>query len=242
MSFIIPLMDEDGPINNNNNNIATPHNHIDADVDVNADVHHVNSIGVDSSSSSGSQQNIPQSTNFDSVKYEKQLSESMRPFKNETTVAFLQGLPGGFRNQFMVFAGIICMVDESNHSQIIIQSIKWKDLFGTNKKIRHDYFFDVVHWNSFYPALPRLVEYDPSVFKDVKFFGDKLSPKKKWNVYEWNATNPYAIGRTGQQVSFLEINRGKNGMFMNGTPPTLLLSDAFDKRQAISSNNTRKEF
>jgi len=153
---------------------------------------------------------------FDPELYEKQLSESMTPLTNPnvTTVAYLQGLYGGFRNQYMNFAGIIHMiVDQNNktppphhnsHSQIIVQSIKWKDLFGTNQKIRHDYFFDVVHWNSYYPHLPRLVDYNtapnPEMFQDIKFYGDAKSPKKQWNVYEWNATRPYAIGRTGMQA------------------------------------------
>jgi len=42
-------------------------------------------------------------------------------------------------------------------NQIYIHSLQWKDLYGTNEKLRHEILFDVPHWNSYYPTLPKLV-------------------------------------------------------------------------------------
>jgi hypothetical protein len=102
----------------------------------------------------------------------------------------------------MTFAGMVLMVCQGNHSQIIVESVKWKDLFGTNQRLRHDVFFDIVHWNSMYPLLPRFVEYDRDFFTDVTFVGKTdLTPTIKWNVEDLSlATKPFAIGSTGLQA------------------------------------------
>ncbi len=102
----------------------------------------------------------------------------------------------------MTLTGIILMMKSANHSQLIVESIKWKDLFGTNQRLRHDQFFDVVHWNTYYPLLPRFVRYDSDVHKNVQFSGKvEITPTLRWNVPDpFQATNPYAIGERGLQA------------------------------------------
>lgn len=93
------------------------------------------------------------------------------------------------------------MIQAQNHSQVIVESIKWKDLFGTNQRLRHDIFFDVKHWNSFYPTVPRFVEYDPAIHRDIKIFGKKDTPSMTWHVNDiFQATEPFAVGEKGLQA------------------------------------------
>mmetsp|Transcript_7902 Transcript_7902/g.10047 ORF Transcript_7902/g.10047 Transcript_7902/m.10047 type:complete len:432 (+) Transcript_7902:310-1605(+) len=136
---------------------------------------------------------------FDAKRYEEYRSRALKPFTNVTTVAYPHGPFGGFRNQYMTFSGIMLMMQSANHSQIIVESIKWKDLFGTNERLRHDLFFDVVHWNSFYPILPRFVEFDAAIYNDVQFIGKTdTSPSIRWNVKDlMQATNPYGLAERG---------------------------------------------
>lgn len=139
---------------------------------------------------------------YDPIIYDQLQKTALKPYRNVTTAAYPHGPFGGFRNQYMTFAGLILMVDQGNHSQIIVESVKWKDLFGTNQRLRHDLFFDVVHWNSFYPMLPRFVKYDSDLFTDVTFVGKtEVTPTIKWNVENISrATKPFAIGSTGLQA------------------------------------------
>lgn len=141
---------------------------------------------------------------FDINIYEKQRKEALKPFSNVTTVAYPHGPFGGFRNQYMTFTGIMLMMNAANHSQIIVESIKWKDLFGTNQRLRHDLFFDVVHWNRFYPTLPRFVQYESNAnaYSDIQFSGKiDVTPSLRWNVPDpFQATNPLAIGERGLQA------------------------------------------
>ena len=173
---------------------------------------------------------------FDPKEYEKQRQQALKPFTNVTTVAYPHGPFGGFRNQYMTFTGIMLMMKSNSanldhshtHSQLIVESIKWKDLYGTNERLRHDVFFDVVHWNSYYPTLPRFVEYNghEHMFPDVKFIGKMkmkmkmkmdgsvpvsvlvpvpVAPSIRWNTngvdpFLANVTKPYAIGERGLQA------------------------------------------
>jgi hypothetical protein len=48
--------------------------------------------------------------------------------------------------------------------QILLESIAMKDTFGIFRRwVPFEKVFDVVHWNSYYPALPRLVRFDPDI-------------------------------------------------------------------------------
>ena len=148
-----------------------------------------------------------------------------------STIAYRHGPFGGFRNQFMTFGGIMLGMKQQNFSQVIVQSIKWKDLFGTNQRLRHDLFFDVEHWNSFYPQLPRFVEYNKSLHPDVHIFGKSKNPSLKWNVNDLSkAKNPCAFGDTGLQAQnrYKEyVKRVTNGIQTRSPVDLLMLRGAF---------------
>jgi len=118
--------------------------------------------------------------------------EATIPFPNASTLAlFATKLRSGFRNEAMLFTSFVLYATEQNFTQILLPSIRWKDLFGTNLPVPHEHLFDVAHWNSFYPTLPRLVSYDPVLH--YEFNADTRS----WNIQnpELNATHPCAFGR-----------------------------------------------
>jgi len=111
---------------------------------------------------------------------------------------------GGFRNQAMRFNQFIFEARKKNISQILLPSIRWGEQFG-GKAILHEKLFDVEYWNSFYPALPRLVSYNES------------------QHYQWDKTdrllnmtieNPL---KKGSPVQFLEANeRKRNNPYHGG--------------------------
>ena len=136
------------------------------------------------------------STTSDLKKYEDHLTISMKPItQNATSCAYPHSFWGGFCNQLMMFIGMIMLSDESHFSQILVEGIRWKDTFGTNQQIRHDLLFDVVHWNSYHPNLPRIIAHEPQVLPDVKIVGNEVSPRIRWKVDAENATKPYRLGQ-----------------------------------------------
>jgi hypothetical protein len=70
--------------------------------------------------------------------------------------------------------------------QILIESIRMKDTFGTGQYLPFEKVFDVVHWNSYYPALPRLVRHDPDIFPQWPI------PRELWGKTA-NHTQPYVL-------------------------------------------------
>ena len=70
-------------------------------------------------------------------------------------------LKGGFRNQAMRFNALVMEAVDRNVSQILLPSMRWGDTHGTKRAIPFDRLFDVRHWNSYHPRLPRMVNYDP---------------------------------------------------------------------------------
>ncbi|KAL7555740.1 hypothetical protein ACA910_002245 [Epithemia clementina (nom. ined.)] len=50
----------------------------------------------------------------------------------------------------MPFHALIIYAYDQNFTQVLLPSLRWKDLFGTNGTIQHQYLFDVVHWNTHY--------------------------------------------------------------------------------------------
>jgi len=103
---------------------------------------------------------------------------------------------GGFRNQAMRFNQFIFEARKKNISQILLPSVRWGEPLG-GKAILHEKLFDVEHWNSFYPALPRFVTYNES------------------QHYQWDNSdrllnmsidNPL---KKGSPVQFLEADEGK---------------------------------
>lgn len=100
------------------------------------------------------------------------------PWSNCTTLAFYEGrLRSGFRNQIMAFVILILeanRVDASKgkrqpHCQFLLRSLGQKDTYGTNSFIPFAKLWDVPHWNSHFPQLPRLVDYDPILHSQFNY-------------------------------------------------------------------------
>jgi hypothetical protein len=101
------------------------------------------------------------------------------PWSNESTMAFYEGrFYSGFRNQIMAFMILIfeSQRDRSEgktrkprHGQILLRSLGQKDTYGSNSFIPFAKLWDVVHWNSHYPRLPRLVDYDPILHSQFNY-------------------------------------------------------------------------
>jgi hypothetical protein len=124
------------------------------------------------------------------------------PDPDLSTLAFFQTtFHQGFRNQGQAFNAFVMYAAANNFSQILLPTIRWKDWFGTNKKIPHEKLFDVVYWNSFYPALPRFVSYHPVAHRDFN------NSTYKWKIGdpEKNATHPFAYGNF--KKLFLDYSR-----------------------------------
>eukprot|EP00957_Ditylum_brightwellii_P107279 8185946-Ditylum_brightwellii.AAC.1 len=60
------------------------------------------------------------------------------------------------------------LAHQEGYDEIIEESITWKDTYGTNQKIPHYMLWDVVHWNTFYPTIPRLASFDEKIHVDMK--------------------------------------------------------------------------
>uniref|UniRef100_A0A7S3VAP8 O-fucosyltransferase family protein n=1 Tax=Chaetoceros debilis TaxID=122233 RepID=A0A7S3VAP8_9STRA len=136
--------------------------------------------------------------------YEKEIKSALKPLESavNTTAAYKHQFWSGFCNQRMMFLGVLFLAQDTNSTQILVESIKWKDQFGTNERIRHDHLFDTVHWNSFHPKLPRMALHSETLFPDVsiKNRGSNInvSPGIEWEVVGdpfVNATRPYPIGK-----------------------------------------------
>eukprot|EP00591_Stephanopyxis_turris_P010318 CAMPEP_0195518750 /NCGR_PEP_ID=MMETSP0794_2-20130614/13589_1 /TAXON_ID=515487 /ORGANISM="Stephanopyxis turris, Strain CCMP 815" /LENGTH=458 /DNA_ID=CAMNT_0040647771 /DNA_START=301 /DNA_END=1677 /DNA_ORIENTATION=+ len=92
------------------------------------------------------------------------LNDPTAAWPNVTTKAFCcAGFYSGFRNQMMAFTGLVFNSLLQNVGQILLESISQKDTYGSNKKIPFEKLWDVPHWNSHYPSLPRLVHYNPVI-------------------------------------------------------------------------------
>jgi len=92
------------------------------------------------------------------------------PFLNASTVAKIPPHPfhSGYRNQMMMFTTFYMKIAAAGYDQVILQSLNHVDQFNTVERegVRHQDLFDVKHWNTFYPALPRLVHCDPKAFPE----------------------------------------------------------------------------
>ena len=96
---------------------------------------------------------------------EERLWEITKPFANVTTIGYKQqNFPSGYRNQVQSFYAFVIFGALANHSQILMPTLSYKDTYGSNKFMPFEFLFDVEHWNSFYPALPRMVHCDQELF------------------------------------------------------------------------------
>lgn len=167
------------------------------------------SIPIVPTSTASDEQNITKSL-YNKEEYTNQLEMITKPFANETTGAqfYKQGFWGGFVNQLQKFVGLMILAHEQNHKQILLPSIRWRDQHGSLAHLRHELLFDVVHWNSFYPILPRFVTHDPVLHSDVGieimsrqyYWKPKILWKETKEAIE-NATNVFPLGLFDAQYS-----------------------------------------
>ena len=141
-------------------------------------------------------------------------NETMTPWKNATTTSFYWDvLTSGFRNQVMAFTiFVMYVVQEQQADQILIQSLNWQDTNGSNQPIPLAQLFDVAHWNSFHPLLPRLVECDPLIHTEFNCYthqwkdaNEVLTP---YNLTDY--TKPYRMDIPGYLLinQYMRYTRG----------------------------------
>jgi len=155
---------------------------------------------------------------YNVTEYQIQLDEALRPlpYQNITTYANMLPLWSGFCNQYMFFTGFLffAIKEKEKVDQFIVESFVWKDTLGTQDGVPHELLWDIVHWNTYYPILPRFVRHTPEEFPDlvsqersVQSQGKWLqgAPILRWLKREEDATKPYSLN--GRQT--VGINRFK---------------------------------
>jgi hypothetical protein len=92
----------------------------------------------------------------------------MKPWSNVTTIQFgpRNFFYSGFRNQIMAFTMFVLEALHEKHGQILINRLQLRDTPGKRALIPFQTLFDIRHWNSFYPNLPRIVTCDPQIFTE----------------------------------------------------------------------------
>jgi hypothetical protein len=128
----------------------------------------------------------------DAQKAQRDFEIITTPDPDLPTLAYFQkAFYSGFRNEGMVFTAFVMYAVDNNFAQILLPTIRWKDSFGTDRAIPHEKLFDVIHWNSLYPALPRFVSYPPVAHREFNI------STKEWAISdpEQNATHPFVHGR-----------------------------------------------
>ena len=133
---------------------------------------------------------------------------SIDPSVPPRTLAYF-GSPfySGFRNEGIAFTWFIMYAVQNNFSQVLLESINWKDLWLFEPKRKkgekriapahapHAVLFDIEHWNSYYPRLPRLVHYNPVEHYEFNHTRRKFRDPK---TAQAKATRPYAYGRQSE--------------------------------------------
>ena len=92
-------------------------------------------------------------------KYDQQLKETLQHLPSANTTFHTGIMIAGLCNQYMKFIGLMFLSFMEKRDEIIEESFTWKDTYGTNEYVSHKMLFDVVHWNTFYPTLPRFASH-----------------------------------------------------------------------------------
>jgi hypothetical protein len=92
----------------------------------------------------------------------------------------------GFRNQIMAFSAFVMWAGYGGHQQIVFETLKHKDTYGSDRMLPHEYLFDVQHWNTWYPKVPRMVR--------CVNFTDLDCETLNWVHQEDKCSNPFAKG------------------------------------------------
>jgi len=161
------------------------------------------------------------------------------PSANGTALAlkFAQ-LFSGFRNQMMAFTILVLQAQKDGHDQLLLPSYNLKDTFGTDLFIPFARLWDIPHWNSHYPALPRFVGYEPRIHDHYnpvsnEYYYDVATRKfldNCGNVIDSGPTRPYVSDNHFNLFrSYKDYSDGKGKYTDNGhRHPTeiLMLRDA----------------
>lgn len=119
------------------------------------------------------------------------------PWSNVSTVGWKPGrFELGFRNQIMAFSTVMMQTSKRNWSQILLPTIRHTDTYGSELLIGFDELFDVSHWNSQYPLLPRMVDCDSTIF--TNYDCENNTPK---NANEPHPENPYFLDNQPYQFA-----------------------------------------
>jgi len=129
-------------------------------------------------------------SNYNPQEYQRRLQETLIPLPNSkvNTTNHIRSFMAGLCNQYQRFIGTILLAHKKGYGQIIEESITWKDTFGTNFFIQTHKLWDVVHWNSFYPTLPRFARYEQNIHTDLAILTITKKMDEGGDVYEWNET------------------------------------------------------
>ena len=172
----------------------------------------------DNSTSTQATDNLSIMLEYNEEEYEKVLNESLKSLPNVTTGVFTQYLFSGLNNQLRTFTGFMFMAHDEGIGQLIEQSFKWKDQFGKRYWVPHKKLWDVVHWNTFYPILPRFVSYDKDLHPDIDV--KPSNGKKDVRFKEHVASENYTTANPRQFVSHRQ-----QGWFRNGALQKAIAAD-----------------
>ena len=106
-------------------------------------------------------------TAYNADEYQKFLDETLKVLPNVNTTCHSKIFFSGLNNQIHRFIGVCFAATSGNSGQIIEESITWKDALATNDMVPHHKLWDIVHWNSFFPILPRFASYDKDHHPDI---------------------------------------------------------------------------
>ena len=91
--------------------------------------------------------------------YDEQLEETLQHLPSANTTFHTREMIAGLCNQYMKFIGLMFLSFMEKRDEIIEESFAWKDTYGTNEFVSHKMLFDIVHWNTFHPLLPRFASH-----------------------------------------------------------------------------------
>lgn len=161
--------------------------------------------------------------------YESKLSASLNPlaYKDAEKAFHIRQFYAGLCNQQWRFIGMIFVAMDNNYKQIIEESVRWKDTYGTDEPLETKRLWDVLHWNSYYPQLPKFSSFDESQDVELTFStqqkvlngtqkdSDSTSPLifemkeityRDAKVYEQDSksfgqtTHPHALGKKAKEL------------------------------------------
>ena len=146
--------------------------------------------------------------------YDTHLQETLKPIPNVTTACHSNFVSSGLNSQVQRFIGLILVASENNIDQIIEESVSWKDTLSHKDLVPHHKLWDVVHWNTFFPTLPRFASYneedhphlhlaiEKTMIGTQEFVRRRVDFNVPWDIWT-NSTNtkPQPLIRWPQQAN-----------------------------------------